>query len=76
MKKIDNSECLISFGEYIREAREMCGLTQGDVSSMLNITQSYYSKLENGKKNIDLVLAMKICSLLKINMKNFIKDYL
>ena len=76
MKKIDNSECLITFGEYIREAREVRGLTQSDVATLLNITQSYYSLIENGKKNVDLVLAIKICKELKINMKKFMQMYL
>lgn len=76
MKKINNNECLLKFGEYIKEAREIRGYTQSDIASMLNITQSYYSLIENGKKNVDLVLAIKICQELKINMKEFMKMYL
>lgn len=76
MKKIENDECLTSFGEFIKNAREMRGFTQGEMAALLNIKQPYYSKLENGKRNIDLVLAIKICQELKINMKDFIEKYL
>ena len=76
MKKIDNSECLISFGEYIKSARELKGYTQQEMAESLEIRQSYYSMIENGQKNIPLVLALKICSELKINMNDFMKHYI
>ena len=76
MNRIDNSECLHEFGRYIREAREKRKLNQTDVAQVLGITQAYYSMIERGERDVDLVLAMKICSVLRLNMKKFIGTYL
>lgn len=76
MKKIENSECLIGFGEYIRERRESLQLYQSDVAVSLGITNAYYSQIECGKRNVDLVMAMKICQILHLNLSDYIKTYL
>lgn len=78
MKIIENSECLAGFGKFIRDARERQGLFQADVAGQLGITQSYYSVIERGSKdrNVDLVLALEICKVLKIDLNDFIKQYM
>lgn len=78
MKKIDNSECLIGFGNFIREGRSRRDMLQSEVASQVGIAQSYYSTIENGAKdrNVDLVLAMKICRVLGLNLSDFIKQYM
>ena len=73
---IDNSECLIGFGNFIKEGREKRSLLQSEVAESLHITQSYYSCIESGKRNVDLVLAMKICEVLHLNMHEYIRTYL
>lgn len=78
MKKIENSECQISFGRFIREARKRKDLLQTEVAQLVGIPQSYYSIIENGAKdrNIDLVLAMKICQALEVDFSDFTKRYM
>lgn len=76
MKKIENSECLNEFGSYIKEARQWRKLTQAEMAEALDITQGYYSLIENGERDVDLVLAMKICKELRLDMRGFIKQYL
>ncbi len=78
MKKIENSECLIGFGKFIKEGREKKEMFQKEVAELSGITQSYYSMIENGSKerNVDLVLAMKICKALDLDLSEFIKRYL
>lgn len=76
MKIIENSECLIAYGDFIRKAREGKGLSQRDLAEQLGITQAYYSQIESGKRNVDLVLAMKMCSLLGINLQEYISIYM
>lgn len=76
MKIIENSECLITFGDYIRKAREAAGLSQEGIAEQLGITQSYYSKIESGKRNVDLVLAMRICAILGIGLQDYISIYI
>jgi DNA-binding XRE family transcriptional regulator len=75
MKIIDNSECLIGFGEFIREGRERKHLYQSEVASQLGITQAYYSHIEQGKRNVDLVVAMRICQILDLDLKDYIHAY-
>ncbi len=76
MKIIENSECLKEFGQFIRSKRETLGLYQSDVASRLGVSQVYYSQIECGKRNTDLVLALKICQILNLNLSDYIKEYL
>lgn len=76
MKMIENSECQIAFGEYIKRGREKKGYTQTEIAEQLGVTQSYYSKIESGTRNLDFVVALKICSLLNLNMMEFVSQYI
>ena len=76
MKKINNSECLISFGKYIRKARKARHLYQSDVAFLVGISQVQLSYIENGKREPDLVLALNLCNALGVDMKDFIDQYL
>ena len=76
MKKIENSECLTDFGKFIRDKRESLNMYQTDVAAAAGISQSYYSHIESGMRNVDLVLAMKICQVLKLNLNDYIKEYM
>lgn len=76
MKIIENNDCLTAFGDYIRRAREQAGLNQSEVAEQIGITQSYYSQIETGKRNVDLVLAMKICSTIGIGLQDYISIYM
>lgn len=76
MKIIDNSECLTGFGDFIRTKRELIGLFQSDVASELGISQVYYSQIERGIRNVDLVLALEICTILKLDLNDYIKSYM
>lgn len=78
MKKIDNSECLIGFGEFIKAGREKRDMLQTEVAELVGIAQSYYSVIERGSKdrNVDLVLALKICQVLRLDLNDFTKQYM
>lgn len=78
MKIIDNSECLVGFGNFIREGREKRDLLQVEVAELVGISQSYYSLIERGARdrNVDLVLAIKICRVLGLDLSDFIKRYM
>lgn len=73
---IDNRECLLEFGRYIKQTREWRGLKQSEIAEQLGINQSYYSLIENGKRDVDLVLAIKICQELNLDMRDFITKFL
>lgn len=73
---IDNRECLREFGSYIKQARQWRNMTQTDVAEQLGIHQTYYSMIERGEREVDLVLALKICQELRLDMRDFITKFL
>lgn len=76
MKKIDNIECQSDFGRFLKEGRERRGMLQSEVAMLAGITQGFYSQLENGNRNIDFVLALKLCKILRLDLNIFIKHYM
>lgn len=64
-----------AFGKYVKEARLKRGIVQVDVSNYLGVTQSYYSLIELGGRNIDLQVAFKICEYLNLDLGEFLKNY-
>lgn len=52
----------ILFGKEIKTLRIDRGYKQSEVSSYLNITQSYYSQIENGYKDIsvDMLIGLSV----------------
>lgn len=61
------------FGWFIKKGRLARGMSQTDVAEKLNINQSYYSRIEAGDRNVDLSLAIGICSVLNLDMNTFLK---
>ena len=78
MKKIENSECLIGFGKFIKEGRRKRDMLQSEVAELVGISQPYYSMIEKGTedRNVDLVLALKICRVLRLDIRDFVKQYM
>ena len=77
MKKIENSESLSrEFGAFIGRVRKEKGITQEEMATFLGITQSYYSYIERGERNVDFFMALKICKVLRVSVNTFIKEYL
>ena len=76
MKTIDIRDCHEAFGKYIKIARERKGLTQDEVAEELGITQSYYSRIENGTREVDLAVAFRICAAVGVDIRDFINRYL
>lgn len=72
---MDREAFSAAFGRFIREGRENKGLLQSEVSSQLGVSIAYYSYLELGKRNIDLKMALDICSFLGLNMNEFVTLY-
>ena len=62
-----------AFGAFIKEARMSKRIYQDEIAKHLGVTQSYYSYIESGTRNVDLQLAIEICKYLRLNLNNFIK---
>lgn len=62
------------FGIFVTNGRIKRGLSQEEVAHLLDISQSYYSYIEKGKRNIDLSLALSICAVLKLDITEFVNE--
>lgn len=76
MKTVTDREALRSFGEFIRSRRENLSLRQEDVAEMIGIKQSYYSYIERGARNVDLLMSIKICDVLGLDLQDYIRNYI
>lgn len=72
---LDDHEVRVAFGKFIREGREKQHLYQSHLAASLDMSQQYYSHIENGSRSVDFVLALKICKLLSLNINDFISTY-
>lgn len=54
-------------GNNLKQARKAKGLTQKDVSAILNMTQQQYSRFENGKYELNYDLILELCKLYEIS---------
>ena len=55
-------------GEKIKIFRKKLGLQANKLAEQLNISPSYLNLIENGKRNIDAGLLLKICQELRIEL--------
>ena len=60
--------------DNIAIARKKAGITQEEMSKLLDITQPAYSYYEKGEKPIPLNKIQKICDILAIPIKSLIGD--
>lgn len=67
--------CHKDFGNFIKTARETKGYYQHEAAELIGVSQPYYSRLEQGLRDIDLALALKICKALKIDLDEFVSKY-
>jgi DNA-binding XRE family transcriptional regulator len=57
---------MVNFGAIIKKYREQLDVTQKQLANSLNVTATYLSAVENGRKEPSLALIKKICSSLKL----------
>lgn len=76
MKTIDVRDCHDAFGRYIKMARERKGMSQSEVAEILGVSQAQYSRIEGGKRDVDLAIAFKICDVIGVDIRDFANKYL
>lgn len=72
MAQLDNSATIKAFGVFVRQARERQELRQLDVAEKVGITQSYYSNIEAGKREVSMTLALNLCDALGLEFNSFL----
>lgn len=60
-------------GEALREARKKAGLTQMELSSIVDVTRAYYADVERGRYTPSLKVLSKLAEALDIDL-NFLKQ--
>lgn len=63
-----------SIGKRIKEIREQKKLSTYDLAKMTGISQSTISKLENGKRSVDLALLRSISKALNVDVSDFLVE--
>lgn len=58
----------------IRLIRLEKNYSQEYMASLLNISQSYYAKIENNKSDLTIALFCKICKILDVEIISFFSD--
>ena len=48
----------------IKEIREKKGMKQAELARMLKVTRSYLNRVENGKQNLSISMAVRIAKIL------------
>lgn len=61
-------------GVLIKKRREQLKITQGEISDMLHMSQSNYSKIENNKIELTVELAKRIGKILNIKIEEILPD--
>jgi transcriptional regulator with XRE-family HTH domain len=62
-----------SLVERLRKARKEKGLDQRDVAKLLEVSQSYISKIESGQRRIDIVQLKAFAKIYRKKIDYFIK---
>lgn len=60
--------------EWLFEIRKRKNLTMAEVAARSNISESYYSLIENGNRNVPVHTAKKIAKVLGFNWTKFYED--
>lgn len=60
-------------GERIRELREKQGISQEKFALKIEMDRTYYSSVENGKRNISIENIEKIACGLEVNLETLFK---
>ncbi len=61
-------------GDRIRELRLKTGLSQEKFALKIGLDRTYYSSVENGKRNIAIINLEKIAGGLEVSLSELFKD--
>lgn len=62
------------FGNKVREIRKNKGLSQENFAGLADIDRTYIADIENGKRNVSIVIIGKIAKAFKISISDLFSD--
>ena len=65
---------MAEFGENLKKARELKGVTQQTLASKLYVTRQAVSQWENGSRFLDLMMTKKIADALDVSVNDLVSD--
>ncbi len=65
----------VTFGEYIRELRNLNGLTLTQLAAKLDLDSANLSKIENGKRDFDEKRLSKLAKIFKLSIRELRKEF-
>ena len=63
----EKDELLRAFGDNVRRIRESKKMTQEAVAYTAGFSRSYYTEVEQGKRNLSLVNLYRLCKALNVS---------
>lgn len=60
------------FGNNVRKIRTEKKISQEELASMAGIDRTYMSDIENGRRNVSLVIAEKVAKALDVDLKSLL----
>ena len=76
MKNTHTDDFNVYFGKRIKAARENKKMSQHDVAPKAGISQAFLSYIERGERDLPLSLAIKLCEIVSLDIKDFMEDCL
>lgn len=73
MEKSIHSKEYADFLQVLRTAREQSQITQEQLASRLNETQSFISKCERGERRLDVIELRAWCKAIDVPLADFIR---
>lgn len=72
MNNTDTPGLKFTFGYFIKSARIEKNMTQREVAEKAKIEQAYLSKIERGVREPTLNVALRLCSVLNLDINDFV----
>jgi transcriptional regulator with XRE-family HTH domain len=69
-----NEGVLVAFGKTLKTYREQQNLTQEALAFNAGFSRSYYTEVENGKRNISLINITKLSKVLGLSVSELLKN--
>ena len=74
MEKSLHSQGYMAMLRLLRKTRQSVGVTQEELATRLDETQTFISKCERGERRIDVIELRKFCEALGIPLSKFVRD--